>query len=417
KLLTYPRTDSSYITEDMAAEMTERVKMLRFFDEGAVDDLLISGLNIDSRVVNNKKVSDHHAIIPTENISSINNLELSDEEKSILEMVITRFLAVFCKEYQYNETEYIFEVNGEMFHNKFKAPVQLGWKRFYFNSEGKDEDIISYTQGESFEAKNLEIVESETQPPKAYTEATLLRAMENIDRRIEDKELSEYVKKRGLGTPATRANTIERVITVGYIERVNKTTLKSTSKGRKVIDMLPDDVKNIEMTAEMEQQLAAIEKGEESAESVVAQTIEKVQRVIEYEKTRKHVSLAAPRESLGKCPKCGGAVYVSKLKNGSIIYYCEHSSQKLENPCIFRVFADDLFWKSKKKTLGEKTMQTLLTKGKVKVKGLYSEKKNKTYDATILFGDDWTDKQGNAHIGFTMEFDKSSPQKEKKGGK
>lgn len=414
KLLTYPRTDSSYLTDDMAAGMTELVKMLRFFDGKTVDDLLLNGLNIDSRVVNNKKVSDHHAIIPTENIADIDKIELSEDEKNILEMVMQRFLAVFCKEYQYNETEYIFEINGETFKCKSKVPVQLGWKALYSTDKDETDDSVNvtYKQGETFEAKKLEIVESETKPPKAFTEATLLRAMENIDRRIEDKTLSEYVSERGLGTPATRAEIIEKLIKYGYIERAKK-TLKSTEKGRKIIEMLPEDVKSIEMTAEMEQQLAAVEKGEISADEVVSQTISKVKSIIETEKTRPHVSLAPPREPLGKCPKCGGAVYAGKLKNGNVIYYCENSSQDKENPCIFRVFADDLFWKSKKKTLGVKTLQTLLTKGKVKVNGLYSENKGTTYDAIISFGEDWTEKKtGKLRIGFKMEFENK-----KKGGK
>ncbi len=157
KLLTYPRTDSSYLTDDMAAGMTELVKMLRFFDGKTVDDLLLNGLNIDSRVVNNKKVSDHHAIIPTENIADIDKIELSEDEKNILEMVMQRFLAVFCKEYQYNETEYIFEINGETFKCKSKVPVQLGWKALYSTDKDETDDSVNvtYKQGETFEAKNL----------------------------------------------------------------------------------------------------------------------------------------------------------------------------------------------------------------------------------------------------------------------
>lgn len=414
KLLTYPRTDSNYITDDMAAEMTERVKMLRFFDQGNVDALLLDGLNIDSRVVNNKKVSDHHAIIPTENIEKADKSELSKDENNILEMVITRFLAAFCKEYEYNETEYIFEIEGETFRCKSKTPVQLGWKKLYPEKDKDEIENVSYAQGESFEAKKIEISECETQPPKPFTEATLLRAMENIDRRIEDKELSEYVSERGLGTPATRAAVIERIIKVGYIERKGK-SLKSTDKGKKVIEMLPEDVKGIEMTANMEQQLSKIESGEITADDVISEIVSKINSVIAAERTRKHVSLAPPKQSLGKCPKCGGNVYMGKIKTGSVIYYCENSSQQKENPCIFRVFEDDLFWTSKKKKLGAKTLQTLLSKGKIKVTGLYSEKKNTTYDAIISFGDDWTDKQGKSRIGFKMEFENKS--QNKKGGK
>ena len=403
KLLTYPRTDSNYITEDMAAEMTERVKLLRFFDENAVNEVLLAGLNIDSRVVNNDKVSDHHAIIPTENISDMGAMELSADEKSILEMVIKRFLAVFSDQYEYNETEYVFEVCGEQFHLKNKSTVQDGWKKFYPSEQSENTDL-ALVEGECFEVENLEICDCETTPPKPFTEATLLKAMENIDRRMENKELGEFVKERGLGTPATRASIIERIISVGYVERVKK-TLRSTEKGKKLLEILPEEVKSIELTAQMEQQLAAVEKGELKADDVITGTVEKVKRIIDSEKTREHVSLAPKRESLGQCPKCGGEVYKGKLKNGSTIYYCENSSQQKDNPCIFRVFEDDLFWTSKKKRLSVKTLQALLAKGKVKVSGLYSEKKGSTYDAVISFGDDWTDKNGKHRIGFAMEFE------------
>ena len=204
KLLTYPRTDSNYITDDMAPKLEGLVKKVRFFDEAAADELILTGLNIDTRVVNNAKVSDHHAILPTEYIDKAEKIELTKEEKAILDMVIIRFLAVLSQEYQYNETAVIFDVTGETFRCKYKVPVKLGWKKFYPGDEDNGK-AVNYTEGESFEAKNLTISECETQPPKHYTESTLLKAMENIDRRIEDKELSSYVSERGLGTPATRS--------------------------------------------------------------------------------------------------------------------------------------------------------------------------------------------------------------------
>lgn len=169
KLLTYPRTDSNYITDDMAPKLEGLVKKVRFFDEAAADELILTGLNIDTRVVNNAKVSDHHAILPTEYIDKAEKIELTKEEKAILDMVIRRFLAVLSQEYQYNETAVIFDVNGETFRCKYKVPVKLGWKRFY---PGQDEDNgkADYTEGENFEAKDLTISECETQPPKHYTE-------------------------------------------------------------------------------------------------------------------------------------------------------------------------------------------------------------------------------------------------------
>ena len=415
KLLTYPRTDSNYITDDMAPKLEGLVKKVRFFDEAAADELILTGLNIDTRLVNNAKVSDHHAILPTEYIDKAEKIELTKEEKAILDMVIRRFLAVLSPEYQYNETAVIFEVNGETFRSKYKVPVKLGWKRFY---PGQDEDngkAVNYTEGESFEAKDLTISECETQPPKHYTESTLLKAMENIDRRIEDKELSSYVSERGLGTPATRAAIIERIITVGYIKRSGKSLL-AEEKGVKLIDILPEGVKNIEMTASMEQQLSAIEKGSETAENVIAQTIQKVRDIITLEAGREHVSLAPPKISLGKCPKCGGSVY-EFTKNGNTVYYCENSPAK----CFFRLWADDKFFTTKGKKLTSSIVKSLLAKGKVKLSGLKSERTGATYDAIISFSDkDYKDAKGNLHAAFSMEFDNSKKQQKtkdkKKGG-
>lgn len=414
KLLTYPRTDSNYITDDMAPKLEGLVKKVRFFDEAAADELILTGLNIDTRVVNNAKVSDHHAILPTEYIDKAEKIELTKEEKAILDMVIRRFLVVLSQEYQYNETAVIFDVNGETFRCKYKVPVKLGWKRFY---PGQDEDNgkADYTEGENFEAKDLTISECETQPPKHYTESTLLKAMENIDRRIEDKELSSYVSERGLGTPATRAAIIERIITVGYIKRSGKSLL-AEEKGIKLIDILPENVKNIEMTASMEQQLAAIEKGSETAENVIAQTIQKVRDIITLEAGREHVSLAPPKISLGKCPKCGGSVY-EFTKNGNTVYYCENSPAK----CFFRLWADDKFFTTKGKKLTSSIVKSLLAKGKVKLSGLKSERTGATYDAIISFSDkDYKDAKGNLHAAFSMEFDNSKKQQKtkdkKKGG-
>lgn len=396
KLLTYPRTDSSYLTEDMAAVLEERVGMLRVMNEAA-DEVLAAGLNIDSRIINNSKVSDHHAIIPTEYIANAAGAELSANEKAVLDMVITRFLAALSPQYEYTETEYIFEVSGEHFKCKTKTPKILGWKRFYADSGDENAVTIAYAEGHSFEAKDLIISECETQPPKRFTESTLLKSMENIDRRIEDKELSEYVSERGLGTPATRAAIIERIIKVGYIERKGK-QLISTDKGRKVISLLPDEIKSIEMTAAMELQLSAIENGTISADEVISAIVSKVKAIITAENSREHISLAPPREPIGKCPRCGGNVY-KFVKDSKTIFYCENSPKS----CFFRIFEDDFFFTSKGKTITEAIMKKLLLCGKAKISGFKSERTGKTYDAVVSFTDR-KDKNGNSKVGFAMEF-------------
>ena len=396
KLLTYPRTDSNYLTEDMAAILPDRVSMLRTFNEYA-DDLLAMGLTVDGRIINNDKVSDHHAIIPTEYISNADNLELSENERAILDMVITRFLAALSPQYEYTETEYVFDVNGERFHCKLKSTVDLGWKKFY--AETEKSAPVSYSEGGEFPVGNIEIAECETAPPKRFTESTLLKAMENIDRRIEDKELSEYVSERGLGTPATRAAIIERIIKVDFVERKGKQII-STDKGKTVISLLPDEVKSIEMTAAMELQLSAIENGTAAADDVVTGIISKINSIIALENGKEHISLAPPRESFGACPKCGGNVY-KFVKDGNAVYYCENSPKT----CYFRIYEDTRFFAVKGKKVTDSVIKSLLTKGKVKMTGLISESKGKTYDATIVFGKDWTDKKGNTYIGFDMEFD------------
>ena len=402
KLLTYPRTDSNYLTEDIAPQLEKLLKLSAFINQDNADEILRNGLNIDRRIINDKKVSDHHAIIPTENIANVEKMQLTADEQAILEMVLTRFMAALSAEYQYNETSTVFVIGKHTFRSKSKITVQLGWKKFYIE-KNDEQNVLSFSQGETFVAENLSISECETQPPKHYTESTLLKAMGNIDKRIDDKELSSYVSERGIGTPATRAGIIERVIKVGYIERKGK-SLIATEKGNRIISALPEQVKSVEMTANMEKQLEGIEKGENTPEEVIDDVIELVKKVIAIEQTKEHKSMAAPRTALGKCPRCGGAVFEGKKG-----FYCENVKDK---GCIFSLWKDDIFWTSKKKILGAATVKALLSKGKVSVKGLYSSNTGKTYDAVIKFAD-YTDKNGKLRVGYEMDFDNSKPKKKK----
>lgn len=414
KLLTYPRTDSNYLTDDMAAILPERVRMLRCFDDmsAAVDWLLADGLNIDSRIINNAKVSDHHAIIPTENIGNAANAELSDDEKAILDLVINRFLVALSPQHEYIETEYIFDVAGESFKCKTKTTKEMGWRRFVKPDKNEANRMLSYSEGEIITVGNISIVEGETKPPKRYTESSLLKAMENIDRRIEDKELSEYVSERGLGTPATRAAIIEKIISDHYAERKEK-NLVVTDIGMKMIDFVPDEVKSIEMTATMELQLSAIQNGTVSADDVIKSITNRIVTIIEAEKKKPHTPVIKPKYEpkapIGKCPKCGGNVY-KFVRDNKAVYYCENSPKS----CFFRVYEDDFFFSAKGKTLTEAMMKTMLTKGEVKVCGLVSKDKAKTYDAFIFVSDkSRTDKNGSTKVCFDMRF----PDKSKKGGK
>lgn len=407
KLLTYPRTESNYLTEDMKPEIPVIIKLLEFYDRDRVKHFDEVGLNIDSRVIDDSKVSDHHAIIPTKDIPNAANMELTADEKAILDLVIKRFFLAFEQVYVYNETAYIFEIEGNSFKLNVKEPVSLGWKAYV--SEKADEkqgETRAYNEGDTFTTDNLSVKDCETTPPKAFTESTLLSAMENVDKRIEDKELKQYVKARGLGTTATRAAIIERIISLGYVSR-DKKALKSTEKGRYLIAHIPEAIKSVEMTAEMESQLVAVENGESSPEAVIENAVKLVHEVMEIEGAKQHENIGAvTKVSIGKCPKCGGNVYEGKKG-----FYCEH--YKDEKPCVFTVWKDDIFFSSRKKTLTVGTLQKLLAKGKVLLKGCYSEKSGRTYDAYIGFND-YVGKGGTQRVGFKIiEFANSN----KDGGK
>lgn len=407
KLLTYPRTESNYLTEDMKPEIPVIIKLLEFYDSDRVKRFDDVGLNIDGRVIDNSKVSDHHAIIPTKDMPKAANMELTADERAILDLVIKRFFLAFEQVYVYNETAYIFDIEGNSFKQNVKETVSLGWKAYVSEkSEEKQGEIRAYNVGDIFTADNLSIKDCETVPPKAFTESTLLSAMENVDKRIDDKELKRYVKARGLGTTATRAAIIERIISLGYVAR-DKKALKSTEKGRYLIAHIPETIKSVEMTAEMESQLVAIENGESSPEAVIDSAIKLVREVMEIEGAKQHENIGAvTKVSIGKCPKCGGNVYEGKKG-----FYCER--YKDEKPCYFTVWKDDIFFSSRKKSLTVGTLQKLLAKGKVLLKGCYSEKSGKTYDAYIGFND-YVGKDGTKRVGFKIiEFANSN----KDGGK
>lgn len=209
--------------------VTSIVKCLSGYDKERTDKLLSQGLNLDKRVVNNSKITDHHAIIPTNLIGRLNDTELSEPEKKIVGLVIERLLSALDKPYTYLETRYEFEVEGEIFKLTTKKPIELGWRQY---TNMKDEPVYQYAEGETVFIGNAEVRDCETKPPAHFTEASLLAVMENIDRRIDDKELKSYVKDRGLGTPATRAQIIEGLISAKYIER-RKKLLLITDFGRK----------------------------------------------------------------------------------------------------------------------------------------------------------------------------------------
>lgn len=346
RLLTYPRTDCNYISEDMkhsVIRIVDRIAAIPEYVERA-DRLTTQGLNLDERVVNNGRMNghEHHAIIPE--VFTGKSDALSEIEKNIYGLVVNRLLCAVDKPYKYTETNYIFDCNGITYKLKTEIPVQIGWKEYDKEYKKENISVCKYTEGNIFAAEGIKVKEIEAQPPKHYTDATLLSVMSNIDNRIEDKELKSAVSGKGIGTEATRAEVIEDLIRAGYAER-NHRNIVSTQFGRDFIASVPDSVKAVERTAEWEQIFTNIKEKGISAEPFIRDVKDYVRSVIELEKSpdrnRTPVHSDNPnspkREPVGICPRCGKNIYEGK-KN----YYCESG----KDGCGFTLWKEDKFLKS-----------------------------------------------------------------------
>ena len=379
KLLTYPRTDSSYLSDDMIPLVESIVKCLAGYDGERVQHLQEQGLVIDKRIIDNSKILDHHAIIPTNLIGRLDDEKLDDNEQRIVKLVINRFLCAVDKPYIYSEAKYEFLVEDEIFKLTVKTPIEWGWKQYKLSEPAElDEETdkvlsVLYSENATFTADNIEVKQGETKPPKHFTESTLLAVMENIDRVIDDKELKGFVKERGLGTPATRASIIEELIAAGYIERKKK-QLISTDYGRVFAASVPDNVKSAELTAHWEQVLSDIENGNGNADMLLDEIKNSVSEIIADEKDRGNRVKVTRKVSVGNCPRCGSPV----IEN-SKAFSCSAGRDK----CGFFIYKQD-------KRIGRNykadEIAELLSKGKVTLKNCTSSKGNK-YSAVFSLED------------------------------
>lgn len=381
KLVTYPRTDSQFVTEDMKDSVEELVGkmpvLLPFVDYGQLG-------NGVKRVINNAKVSDHHAILPTKEAVEKGISDLPSDKKNLMMLVCQQLVQATGEEYLYEQTDITVKCQEHDFKARGKIPVQMGFKEVEkafkqlcvkagpVEEKEKETSIpAGYEEGMRLFPVKAEKTTHYTSPPKPFNEDTLLAAMETAG----NKEFDSETEKKGLGTPATRASIIEKLVSSGYAQRKGKQILPST-EGKELVKVMPEYLKSAVMTAEWENQLLLMEKGEITDTQFMGEITSLVRKILEVcreipEEERRRFQME--REVIGKCPVCGCDVFEGKQN-----FYCSNRQ------CDFALWKENRFLGSMEKNLDKKMARELLDKACTHVKGLYSKKKDMKFDADLL---------------------------------
>ena len=380
KLVTYPRTDSRFVTEDMIGTVEELAGkmplMLPFVEYGQL------GHNI-KRVVNNAKVSDHHAILPTKEAVEKGIVDLPVDKKNLMILIGQQVLQAVGEDYLYEQTDVTVNCQKNEFTARGKTAVQMGFKdvekafrSHCVKTEKEDSDRqleIPYGYQKGMQIFNVKAETSihYTSPPKSFNEDTLLAAMETAG----NKEFDEKTEKKGLGTPATRASTIEKLVASGYAQRKGKQIIP-TAEGRELIRVMPENLKSAGLTAEWENRLLLMERGELNGEQFMDDIVTMLEEILngcrkipEEERNR----FQTAKELIGKCPVCGSDIFEGKRN-----FYCSNRQ------CDFALWKDNRFLEGMEKKLDKKMAKELLDKACTHVKGLYSKKKDARFDADLL---------------------------------
>lgn len=381
KLVTYPRTDSQFVTEDMKDSVEELVGkmpvLLSFVDYGQL------GHGI-KRVINNAKVSDHHAILPTKEAVEKGIADLPADKKNLMMLICQQLVQATGEEYLYEQTDITVKCQEHDFKARGKISVQMGFKEVEkafkqlcvkaepVEEKEKETSIpAGYEEGMRLFPVKAEKTTHYTSPPKPFNEDTLLAAMETAG----NKEFDSETEKKGLGTPATRASIIEKLVSSGYAQRKGKQILPST-EGKELVKVMPEYLKSAVMTAEWENQLLLMEKGEITDTQFMGEITSLVRKILEVcreipEEERRRFQME--REVIGKCPVCGCDVFEGKQN-----FYCSNRQ------CDFALWKENRFLGSMEKNLDKKMARELLDKACTHVKGLYSKKKDMKFDADLL---------------------------------
>lgn len=393
KLLTYPRTDSNYLTDDMK-ETADKVILMLLSKLSFMQSIEFTPEI--TRLLNSKKVSDHHAIIPTMEFQKTELSLLPESERNILFLVSARLLMASAASHIYETVTATFNCENHTFTAKGKTMISSGWKEiealFLMSLKEKPEkenekELPVFQEEQNFENFPVKVTEHDTLPPKAYTESTLLSSME----RAGNKETTEEAERKGLGTPATRAGIIEKIIKAGFVTRKGK-QLIPTKDGMNLISVLPETLVSPLLTAEWENELSRIAKGEADADSFMEKIEALTKDLVENADAEKVKAELFKQEKtvIGLCPRCQSPVYEGK-KN----YYCSNRD------CSFSMWKNDRFFEDRKITFTPKIASALLKDKKAKVKDIYSHKTGKTYDGNVVLCD-----TGDKYVNYRIEIER-----------
>lgn len=397
KLCTYPRTDSRYLTSDMA----EGLPVLVNLTANAMPFRKGIGITCNPEaVINDKKVTDHHAVIPTRNLRDADLSALPVGEKAVLELVAARLLCAVAEPHLYEETAATLVCAGQEFAAKGKTIQRPGWRKLdaaYHaglknapepEERPEEKTLPELSEGQSLSVSNASVKEGKTSPPKHFTEDTLLSAMENAGK----EDMPDTAERKGLGTPATRAGILEKLASTGFLERKKskKTVqLMPSRDARSLITVLPEQLQSPLLTAEWEYRLGEIERGELSPEeflSGIYAMLRELAATYQVVKGTEYL-FSPPREAVGRCPRCGGEVTESQKG-----FFCQSET------CRFAIWKDSKWWSAKKKQPTKAIVAALLKDGRARLTGCYSEKTGKTYDADVLLEDT------GEYVNFKLDF-------------
>lgn len=384
KLITYPRTDSRFITEDMENGLSELLETTQKFINKELAEVETK------QIINNKKVTDHHAILPTKEIASTNVSELPSGELAILNLICQRLLVFVSKPHIFEETTVELACGSLPFKAKGKTVLSKGWNVLNPKEEKEKNQIPKLCDGDILNIQKVEVKEGKTSPPKHFTEDTLLSAMENASA----DEIPKEVERKGIGTPATRAGIIEKLVQKGYIKRVGDKKTKNvipTDVGVALVTVMPEQIQSPTMTAEWEEKLIGIEKGETEGEAFMEDIQTMVRNLVGTYEVVKGAEVIMPNKNhvVGRCPHCGSEV-IERQKG----WFCDNKR------CRFVLWKDNAFFTYIGKKINPHIVDQLLRDGKARLKDCKSKKTGKSYNADVLLS---TEADGRAKFSLSFE--------------